>query len=95
MKIFRKNYLNDSLASLKLASAPEAKGHSHFGSSLVSVPCLFRPLSIPSEENNPPFFYFKLPRFVKNMNTRSKILKNSEDILLTPVVMTVRSFCFD
>ena len=89
MKILRKNYLNDNLVSLGLASAPEAKRHSHLGSSPVSIPCLFRPLSIPSEENNPFFFFFKLPRVVKNMNTRSKILKNSEDILLTPVMMTI------
>ena len=88
MKILRKNYLNDNLVSLGLASAPEAKRHSHLGSSPVSIPCLFRPLSIPSEENNP-FFFFKLTRVVKNMNNRSKILKNSEDILLTPVMMTI------
>lgn len=89
MKILRKNYLNDNLVSLGLASAPEAKGHSHLGSSPVSIPCRFRPLSIHSEENNL-FFFLKLPRVVKNMNTRSKILKNSEDILLTPVMMTIK-----
>ena len=92
MKILRKNYLNDSLVSLGLASAPEAKGHSHLGSSPVSVPCLFRPLAILSEEHN--LFFFLTSQGCQEMNTRSKILKNSEDILLTPVMMTIKIILF-